>query len=78
VFDFRTLRHALKRIRNAPLFPKPAIVRLSDRMRLTMQKRPRAFLFQIVTAKVIAAKTIIKRYRSCSTCAAMSGKRPIL
>ena len=27
------------------------ILRSSDRMRLTMQKRPRAFLFQIVTAK---------------------------
>src|ERR1700688_2162599 len=31
--------------------PPPAILRLSDRTHLTMQKRPRAFPFQIVTAK---------------------------
>jgi hypothetical protein len=48
-FDFRTSRHAQKRIGNA-FVSQIRILRLPDRMRLTMQKRPRAFLFQIVTA----------------------------
>ena len=43
--------NAQKRIGNARLVPKSAILKLSNRMRLTMQKRLRAFLFQIVNGQ---------------------------